>query len=111
MIDKWFIDDINKAAAGEGRVVVTDARKEGKFLLNYLPSQFVLLPVASSDLDEIKEKAVECMEEYISQQDLSDEDKEKMKENHKQWADMILKGIKQRLYDCGKIENDLQLNI
>ena len=56
MIDKWFIDDINKAAAGEGRVVVTDARKEGKFLLNYLPSQFVLLPVASSDLDEIKAK-------------------------------------------------------
>lgn len=51
------------------------------------------------------------MEEYTSQQDLSDEDKEKMKENHKQWADMILKGIKQRLYDCGKIENDLQLNI
>ena len=47
MIDKWFIDDINKAAAGEGRVVVTDAREEGKFLLNYLPSQFVLLPVAS----------------------------------------------------------------
>lgn len=34
-----------------------------------------------------------------------------MKENHKQWADMTLKGIKQRLYDCGKIENDLQLNI
>lgn len=65
----------------------------------------------SSDLDEIKEKAVECMEEYISQQDLSDEDKEKMKENHKQWADMTLKVIKQRLYDCGKIENDLQLNI
>lgn len=65
----------------------------------------------SSDLDEIKETAVKCMEEYISQQDLSDEDKEKMKENHKQWADMTLKGIKQRLYDCGKIENDLQLNI
>lgn len=49
--------------------------------------------------------------DFISQQDLSDEDKEKMKENHKQWADMILKGIKQRLYACGKIENDLQLNI
>lgn len=65
----------------------------------------------SSDLDGIKETAVKCMEEYISQQDLSDEDKEKMKENHKQWADMILKGIRLRLYDCGKIENDLQLNI
>lgn len=65
----------------------------------------------SFDLDEIKETAVKCMEEYISQQDLSDEDKEKMKENHKQWADMTLKVIKQRLYDCGKIENDLQLNI
>lgn len=65
----------------------------------------------SSDLDGIKVRAVKCMEEYILQQDLSDEDKEKMKENHKQWADMTLKGIKQRLYDCGKIENDLQLNI
>lgn len=65
----------------------------------------------SSDLDRIKETAAKCMEEYISQQDLSDEDKEKMKENHKQWADMTLKGIKQRLYECGKIENDLQLNI
>ena len=39
MIDKWFIDDINKAAAGEGRVVVTDVWEEGKFLLNFLPSQ------------------------------------------------------------------------
>lgn len=65
----------------------------------------------SSDLDRIKETAVKCMEEYISQQNLSDEDKEKIKENHKQWADMTLKGIKQRLYECGKIENNLQLNI
>lgn len=51
----------------------------------------------SSDLDGIKVRAVKCMEEYISQQDLSDEDKEKMKENHKQWADMILKGSKRSL--------------
>ena len=58
----------------------------------------------SSDLDEIKETAVKCMEEYISQQDLSDEDKEKMKENHKQWADMTLKGIKQRLCESGKLQ-------
>ena len=58
----------------------------------------------SSDLDRIKETAVKCMEEYISQQDLSDEDKEKMKENHKQWADMTLEGIKQRLRESGKLQ-------
>lgn len=35
---------------------------------------------------------------------LSDEEKEGIKENHKQWADAALKGIKQRLHDSGKIE-------
>ena len=58
----------------------------------------------SSDLDGFKETAVKCMEEYISQQNLSDEDKEKMKENHKQWADMTLEGIKQRLRESGKLQ-------
>lgn len=58
----------------------------------------------SSDLDKVKDIAVECMNEYVSQQNLSEEEKEKVKENHKQWADATLEGIKQRLRDSGKIE-------
>lgn len=58
----------------------------------------------SSDLDRIKETAVKCMEEYISQLNLSDEEKEKMKENHKQWADITLHGIKHRLRESGKLQ-------
>ena len=51
----------------------------------------------------IKELAVKCMEGYISHQKLSDKDKEELKQNHKQWADMALKGLKQRLREIGKI--------
>ena len=60
--------------------------------------------VLSSDLDMIKEMAVKCMERYISQQEISEADKEKMKQHHKQWAEMVLQGTKQRLHECGKIE-------
>lgn len=35
---------------------------------------------------------------------LSEEEKEGIKKNHKQWANATLKGIKQRLHDSGKIE-------
>lgn len=59
--------------------------------------------VLSSDLDKVKESAVKCMEEYISQLNLTDMDKEQMKQKHKQWAEMALKGIKQRLCESGKI--------
>lgn len=64
-----------------------------------------LLPseVLESDLDNIKELAVKCMEEYISHQNLSDKDKEELRRNHKQWADMALKGLKQRLREMGEI--------
>lgn len=60
--------------------------------------------VLSSELDIIKEIAVKCMEQYISQQEISEADKEKIKQNHKQWAEMVLQGTKQRLHECGKIE-------
>lgn len=60
--------------------------------------------VLSSDLDKVKELAVKCMEEYVSHINLSEEEKEGIKENHRQWADATLKGIKQRLHDNGKIE-------
>jgi len=60
--------------------------------------------VKSSDLDKVKEMAVKCMEEYIGHSNLTDEEKKEMKQNHKQWADIVLKGVKQRLTDSGKIE-------
>lgn len=56
MIDKWFVNDIETALAVQGRAVVTDAKIEGKFLLDFLPADVVLLEVASTDLDEIKAK-------------------------------------------------------
>lgn len=59
--------------------------------------------VLSSDLDKVKEMALKCMEEYIARQNLSDKEKEEMKENHKQWADVTLKGIKKRLHDSDKM--------
>nr|WP_294727485.1 hypothetical protein [Prevotella sp.] len=61
--------------------------------------------VLSSDLDQVKELAVKCMEQYISQQKISEADKEEIKQDHKQWADMVLQGVKQRLHECGKIES------
>ena len=48
--------------------------------------------------------AVKYMEQYISQQKISEADKEKMKQNHKQWAEKVLQGVKQRLHECGKIK-------
>lgn len=59
--------------------------------------------VLSSDLDKIKETAVECMKDYISQLNLTDKEKEELKQNREQWADLALKGIKQRLNESGKI--------
>lgn len=59
--------------------------------------------VLSSDLDKIKETAVECMKDYISQLNLTDKEKEKLKQNRELWADLVLKGIKQRLNETGKI--------
>ena len=47
---------------------------------------------------------MKCMEEYIGYSNFTDEEKEKKKQNHKQWADIALKGVKQRLTDSGKIE-------
>lgn len=59
--------------------------------------------VLSSDLDKIKETAVECMKDNISQLNLTDKEKEELKQNRELWADLALKGIKQRLNETGKI--------
>ena len=53
MIDKWFQNDINKVLAVHDRVVVTDALGEGRFLLDYLPSDVVVINTGNEEIDEI----------------------------------------------------------
>lgn len=60
--------------------------------------------VPDSDLDKLKEIAVKCMENYISQLEISEAEKEELKHNQKQWAEKVLQGVKQRLHECGKIK-------
>ena len=43
MIDRWFQHEINKVFAVHDRVVVTDALGEGRFLLDYLSSDVVVI--------------------------------------------------------------------
>lgn len=45
MIQKWFIDDIQKVLADHRYIVVTDAKGEGSYLLKYLPEEFRLITV------------------------------------------------------------------
>lgn len=60
--------------------------------------------VPDSDLDILKEIAVKCMENYFSQLEISEAEKEELKHNQKQWAEKVLQGVKQRLHESGKIE-------
>lgn len=46
---------------------------------------------------------VECRKDYIEHSQFSTEEKEELKKNHEHWADVTLKGIKQRLRDSDKL--------
>ena len=59
--------------------------------------------IHSSDLDKLKKTAIECMKDYIEHSDFSNEEKEDLKKNYEHWADVTLKGIKQRLRDSDKL--------
>lgn len=59
--------------------------------------------IQSLDLDKLKKTAVECMKDYIENSDYSTEEKEELKKNYEHWAEVILKGIKQRLRDSDKL--------
>ena len=54
MIDKWFQNDINKVLAVHDRVVVIDALGEGRFLLDYLPLDVVVINTGNEEIDEIE---------------------------------------------------------
>ena len=64
---------------------------------------FITSKIQSSDLDKLKKTAVECMKDYIEHSQFSIEEKEELKNNYERWADVTLKGIKQRLRDSDKL--------
>ena len=68
-----------------------------------ITEQLITGKILSSDLDQLKKTAVECMKDYIEHSDYSNEEKEELKKNYEHWADVTLKGIKQRLRDSDKL--------
>lgn len=71
MIDKWFQNDINKVLAVHDRVVVTDALGEGRFLLDYLPSDVVVINTGNyghqNELCKIERRQKCCCGLFISE--------------------------------------------
>lgn len=59
--------------------------------------------IKSSYLDALKKIAVENVKNYIENSAFSNEEKEEMKNNYEQWADITLDGIMQRLRDSKKL--------
>lgn len=68
-----------------------------------ITEQFITSKIQSLDLDKLKKTAVECMKDYIEYSQFSNEEKEEQKKNYEYWADVTLKGIKQRLRDSDKL--------
>lgn len=75
---------------------------EGYFYAK-ITEQLITGKIQSSDLDQLKKTAVECMKDYIEHSDYSTEEKEELKKKYEHWADVTLKGIKQRLRDSDKL--------
>lgn len=75
---------------------------EGYFYAK-ITEQLITSKIQSSDLDKLKKTAVECMKDYIEHSYYSTVEKEEQKKNYEHWADVTLKGIKQRLRDSDKL--------
>lgn len=75
---------------------------EGYFYAK-ITEHFIIDKIQSSDLDALKKIAVESVKNYIENSAFSNEEKEQMKNNYEQWADITLDGIKQRLRDSKKL--------
>ena len=81
---------------------ISAAYIEGYFYAK-ITERLITSKILSSDLDKLKKTAVECMKDYIEHSDYSKEEKEELKNNYEHWADVTLKGIKQRLRDSDKL--------
>ena len=81
---------------------ICTAYLEGYFYAK-ITEPFITSKIQSVDLDKLKKTAVECMKDYIEHSHFSNEEKEELKKNYEHWADVTLKGIKQRLRDSDKL--------
>ncbi|WP_337671681.1 hypothetical protein [Prevotella sp.] len=81
---------------------ICTAYLEGYFYAK-ITERLITSKIQSVDLDKLKKTAVECMKDYIEHSDYSNEEKEELKNNYEHWADVTLKGIKQRLHDSDKL--------
>lgn len=68
-----------------------------------ITERLITSKIQSVDLDKLKNTAVECKKDYIEHSDYSNEEKEELKKDYERWADVTLKGIKQRLRDSDKL--------
>ena len=68
-----------------------------------ITERLITSKIQSQDLDKLKKTAVKCMKDYIEHSNYSTEEKEELKNNYEHWADVTLKGIKQRLRDSDKL--------
>ena len=75
---------------------------EGYFYAK-ITERLITSKIQSRDLDKLKKTAVECMKDYIEHSSFSTEEKEELKKNYEHWAEVTLKGIKQRLRDSDKL--------
>lgn len=81
---------------------ICTAYLEGYFYAK-ITERLITSKILSSDLDQLKKTAIECMKDYIEHSQFSTVEKEEQKKNYERWADVTLKGIKQRLRDRDKL--------
>ena len=99
---KFFAEEFKSLPQMEKLQDICTAYLEGYFYAK-ITEQLITSKIQSVDLDKLKKTAVECMKDYIEHSDYSNEEKEELKNNYERWADVTLKGIKQRLRDCDKL--------
>lgn len=99
---KSFAEEFKSLPQMEQLEDICAAYLEGYFYAK-ITELLITSKILSSDLDQLKKTAVECMKDYIEHSDYSTEEKEKLKNNYERWADVTLKGIKQRLRDSDKL--------
>ena len=99
---KSFAEEFKSLPQMEKLQDICAAYLEGYFYAK-ITEHFITSKIPGSDLDKLKKTAVECMKDYIEHSQFSNEEKEEQKKNYEHWADVTLKGIKQRLRDSDKL--------
>lgn len=63
MIDKWFINDVREKIEAHHRLVITDTKGEGAFLLDFLPKRRYIILTAGTHKDELSAR-IEAERDY-----------------------------------------------